>query len=186
MITGSYALSYYTQPRMTRDIDLVIECRGHDALGIAALFRADYYVSDEDVARALRETGMFNVLHLEAVVKLDFIVRKDSPFRAHEFARRQRVMLPGFEAWMVGREDLIASKSLEITPSRDTSREFELMVAERYQRMPPAERVRLAAEMFDTARQLVLASFPADLAPRDVRRLLCRRFYGELADQAFA
>ena len=68
----------------------------------------------------------------------------------------------------------------------DTSREIERMVAKRYAGMLPAERVRIAAEMFDAARQLALASFPADLAPRDVRRLLCRRFYGELADQAFA
>ena len=67
----------------------------------------------------------------------------------------------------------------------DTSREFELMVAKRYAAMPPAERVLIAAEMFDTARQLALASFPADLSPGDVRQQLCRRFYGELADRAF-
>ena len=110
MVTGSIALSYYAQPRMTRDVDLVVECSGRDAREIAALFRPDYYVSDEDVARALRDAAMFNILHLEAVVKLDFIVRKETPFRAHEFARRQRVPLPGFQVWMVGKEDLILSK----------------------------------------------------------------------------
>ena len=67
----------------------------------------------------------------------------------------------------------------------DTSREFDLMVAKRYAAMPPAERVLIAAEMFDTARQLVLASFPAGLSPAEVRRRLCRRFYGELAENAF-
>ena len=68
----------------------------------------------------------------------------------------------------------------------DTSREFELMVARRYRSMPPAERVRMAADMFDTARALVLASLPAGLAPDEVRRRLCRRLYGELAEKAFA
>lgn len=68
----------------------------------------------------------------------------------------------------------------------DTSREFELMVAERYAGMLPEERVRIAAEMFDTARQLVLASFPAGLSHDEVRRRLCRRFYGELAERAFS
>ena len=67
----------------------------------------------------------------------------------------------------------------------DTSREFELMVAQRYAAMSPAERVLIATEMFDTARQLALASFPADLSPGGVHRQLCRRFYGELADKAF-
>ena len=67
----------------------------------------------------------------------------------------------------------------------DTSREFELMVATRYAAMPPTERVLIAAEMFDTARQLALASFSAGLSPIEARRQLCRRFYGELADKAF-
>jgi hypothetical protein len=185
MVTGSIALSYYAQPRMTRDVDLVVECGGRDAREIAALFRPDYYVSDEDVTRALRDAAMFNILHLEAVVKLDFIVRKQTPFRAHEFARRQRVTLPGFQVWMVGEEDLIPDRWRSYSVN-DTSREFELMVAERYAGMLPEERVRIAAEMFDTARQLVLASFPTGLPPAEVRRRLCRRFYGELADSAFS
>lgn len=67
----------------------------------------------------------------------------------------------------------------------DTSREFELMVARRYRGMQPAERVRMAADMFDTARALALASLPAGLAPDEVRRRLCRRLYGELAEKAF-
>jgi hypothetical protein len=41
---------------------------------------------------------MFNVLHLGKVVKLDFIVRKDTPYRRREFERRKRVQMPGFEA----------------------------------------------------------------------------------------
>ena len=123
MVTGSIALSYYAQPRMTRDVDLVVECSGREAREIAALFRPEYYVSDEDVTRALRDAGMFNVLHLESVVKLDFIVRSQMPFRAHEFARRQRVALPGFLVWMVSKEDLILSKLAWAKPSRS---EFQL------------------------------------------------------------
>ena len=112
MLTGSLALSYYAQPRMTRDIDIVIELSGRDAASVASLFHPEYYVSQADVRRAIAEQGMFNVLHLEKVVKLDFIVRKDEPYRQHEFARRQRVELPGFQAWIVSREDLILSKLL--------------------------------------------------------------------------
>lgn len=118
MITGSIALSYYAQPRMTRDVDLVVECGGHAASEIVALFRPDYYVSDEDVARAMRDAAMFNILHLESVVKLDLIVRKQTPFRAHEFSRKQRVALPGFDVWMVGKEDLILSKLAWAKPTR--------------------------------------------------------------------
>lgn len=117
MVTGSIALSYYAEPRMTRDVDIVVECGSRDAQQIATLFRPDYYVSGEDVLRALREVTMFNILHLESVVKLDIIVRKDTPYRVNEFARKRQVSLPGFDVWMVSKEDLILSKLAWAKPS---------------------------------------------------------------------
>jgi len=110
MLTGSVALSYYAEPRMTRDVDLVVELENRDPGSVAALFAPDYYVSETDVAQAIAARTMFNVLHLAKVVKLDFIVRKDTPYRRREFEHRTRVQLPGFDAWIVGREDLILSK----------------------------------------------------------------------------
>lgn len=61
----------------------------------------------------------------------------------------------------------------------DTSDEVALLIAERYRRMSGAERIRIAAGMFDTARALILASEPAASA-EDRRRLLLRRLYPEL------
>jgi len=110
MLTGSVALSYYAEPRMTRDVDLVVELAGREPKSIAALFAPDYYVSEPDVERAMASHTMFNVLHLGKVVKLDLIVRKDTAYRRQEFARRRRVPMPGFEAWIVRKEDLILSK----------------------------------------------------------------------------
>jgi hypothetical protein len=57
MLTGSLALSYYAEPRMTRDIDLVVECAGRDPKRLAALFEPDYYVAEADVERALLAGG---------------------------------------------------------------------------------------------------------------------------------
>ena len=123
MLTGSIALSYYAQPRMTRDIDLVAELSGRDAKSVAALFAPDYYASEADIAGAIAGGGMFNVLHLVKLVKLDFIVRKDTPYRRHEFGRRRRVRMPGFEAWIVSREDLILSK---LAWAKDSGSEMQL------------------------------------------------------------
>lgn len=110
MLTGSMALAYYAEPRMTRDIDLVVELDRAAGERIVDAFAPDYYVSPEDAVRAVRDQGMFNALHLGHVVKVDFMVRKDDPYRRHEFERRCRVSMPGFEAWIVSREDLILSK----------------------------------------------------------------------------
>jgi hypothetical protein len=123
MLTGSVALSYYAEPRMTRDVDLVVELAGLDPLSVASLFAPDYYVSAEDVRRAIEARTMFNVLHLEKVVKLDLIVRKDTPYRRGEFERRSRVQLPGFQAWIVSREDLILSK---LAWAKDSRSELQL------------------------------------------------------------
>ncbi len=123
MLTGSIALSYFAQPRMTRDIDIVVELLGRDAKSVAALFAPDYYVAETDIGTAIATRGMFNVLHLDQVVKVDFIVRKDARYRRHEFGRRQRVRMPGFEAWVVSREDLILSK---LAWAKDSGSELQI------------------------------------------------------------
>ncbi len=44
MLTGSFALNYYAEPRMTRDIDIVVALEPKDADSVVALFENDYYV----------------------------------------------------------------------------------------------------------------------------------------------
>ncbi len=51
MVTGSIATNYYALPRMTRDIDIVVELSSRDADRICALFEGDFYV-DRDAVRA--------------------------------------------------------------------------------------------------------------------------------------
>jgi hypothetical protein len=68
----------------------------------------------------------------------------------------------------------------------DTSPEIERMVRERFRAMTPQERFAIGCQMFETARAIVMASFPPGLAPAQVRWLLCERFYGEnLAREAY-
>ncbi len=45
MLTGSMAMNYYAEPRMTRDIDIVMALTGQDADRISDLFSADYYLA---------------------------------------------------------------------------------------------------------------------------------------------
>ena len=122
MLTGSLAMNYYATPRMTRDVDLVVAAESTDAGRLAALFEPDYYVPEEELARTIRERGMFNLLHIESSVKVDIVIRKDDPFRRGEFARRARVTLSGVDAWIVGKEDLILSK---LVWARDAESELQ-------------------------------------------------------------
>lgn len=112
MLTGSYALAYYTTPRMTRDLDLVVALTNRDVGSMISIFSADFYVDEDDVRVAVQTRRMFNLMHLESGIKLDFIIRKTSEYRQVEFARRQRVDLGGVPLWIASREDLILSKLL--------------------------------------------------------------------------
>ena len=110
MLTGSMAMNYYAQPRMTRDIDVVIELASHDVERVAALFRPDYYVSEENIRESLAHESIFNLIHHESVIKVDCIVRKGSEYRQTEFARRRQVSIGDFSTYIVSKEDLIISK----------------------------------------------------------------------------
>lgn len=117
MLTGSVAMSVYVEPRMTRDIDIVVELAAGDARRMTDLFSPDYYVSDEAVRSAISERGLFNLFHFTKLIKVDLIVRKDDEFQRHEFARRQRHDLGGIPVWVIGKEDLILAKLVWAAPS---------------------------------------------------------------------
>jgi hypothetical protein len=110
MLTGSMAMNYYAQPRMTRDIDVVIAIASDDVDRVAALFRPDYYVSEENIRESLARESSFNLIHQESVIKVDCIIRKSSEYRRLEFERRQKISIRDFTTFIVNKEDLIISK----------------------------------------------------------------------------
>lgn len=123
MITGSIASSFYTVPRMTRDIDIVVEIRQENAEKLVDIFQKDFYVDIEAVRVAIQTHGMFNIIHNQQVIKVDLIVRKDDPYRKLEFDRRQQVEMDGTVVWIVSPEDLILSK---LFWAKDTFSEMQL------------------------------------------------------------
>ena len=123
MITGSVAMSFYAMPRMTRDIDIVIELRRDDALRLADIFKKDFYVDMEMISEAIRDVGMFNMIHDQTGVKIDFVVRKSERYRKIEFDRRRKIVVQGRELWLVSQEDLILSK---LCWAKDSQSEIQL------------------------------------------------------------
>jgi hypothetical protein len=110
MLTGSMAVNYYAVPRMTRDIDVVVELSPADADRLYDAFRDDFYAERDAVRRAVAEQGMFNLIHSASVIKVDFVVRKESEYRREEFSRRRRLRVEDQDLSIVTAEDLIISK----------------------------------------------------------------------------
>jgi len=110
MVTGSMAVNYYAVPRMTRDIDVVVELSPQDTDRICNIFQNDFYIDREAVQRSIEEKGMFNIIHNALIIKVDFVVRKESDYRLTEFSRKRRVSVEGQDVFIVAPEDLIISK----------------------------------------------------------------------------
>ena len=112
MISGSIAANYYTVPRMTRDIDIVIELKPDDVDKFVRLFEGDFYVSREMIKDEICREGMFNLIHNQYVFKIDFIIKKSSAYQQAAFSRRKQVLIQKSPMWFISPEDLIISKLL--------------------------------------------------------------------------
>lgn len=123
MITGSTAANFYAVPRMTRDIDIVVEMSERDIGKFILAFEGDHYLEPETVRDAVKNRGMFNLINDRYVIKVDFVVRKDTPYRRKEFSRRKKISVDGQDLYVVAPEDLILSK---LEWAKDSNSEVQL------------------------------------------------------------
>ena len=123
MLTGSFAMNYYAEPRMTRDIDMVVALEPKDSDLVVRMFEPEYYVPKDAVRRAIANEGQFNIIHTQGIIKVDFIVRKSEEYRRLEFDRRREVEVEDMKIWIVSKEDLIISK---LYWARDSHSELQL------------------------------------------------------------
>ncbi|MDX6557005.1 MAG: hypothetical protein QOF72_54 [Blastocatellia bacterium] len=123
MLTGSVAMNYYANPRMTRDIDVVVALQHKDIDTIMASFEDDYYLDRNAVTRAIGNQSLFNLIHNQSIIKVDFIIKKSTEYRSLEFERRNEVEIRDVRVCIVSKEDLIISK---LSWARDSHSEFQL------------------------------------------------------------
>ena len=123
MVSGSMAANYYTVPRMTRDIDIVVELKEADVDKFTDLFAGDFYLDKQMVKKEVSRQGMFNLIHTQFVIKIDFILKESSPYQDAAFYRKREVSIENSTMWFVSPEDLIISK---LNWAKDSHSEFQL------------------------------------------------------------
>ena len=64
----------------------------------------------------------------------------------------------------------------------DTDPQVAELVRQRLLERSGAERIMMASGMFDTAKAMVLASFPEGLTDVEIKGRLCERLYGDEVD----
>ncbi|QOI96652.1 MAG: nucleotidyl transferase AbiEii/AbiGii toxin family protein [Flammeovirgaceae bacterium] len=114
MVSGSIALLAYSTARVTRDIDVVIELDAASLDLFCEIFKDNFFIHRPSIEEEVQRRGMFNVIDNRSGFKIDFVLKKNSPYRKTEFERRVRKKLFGHEAWIVSAEDLILSKLIWI------------------------------------------------------------------------
>jgi hypothetical protein len=123
MLSGSTAMNFYARPRMTRDLDLVVELGAADVERMVSLFQEDFSIDEQEIREALARQSLFNLVHYDTVVKVDCIIRKRAAYRQEEFKRKRAIEVEGQRIWVVSPEDLILSK---LHWARDSLSELQL------------------------------------------------------------
>jgi len=114
MIGGSQAAIYYGEPRLTRDIDVVVALRPeHLPLLLREFPAGAFYLDEQAAGEAVRTSGQFNIIHPGSGLKIDVYVNPDTPYDRTRLARRRRLPLqPSVSANFASAEDVILYKLL--------------------------------------------------------------------------
>jgi len=112
LITGSVASMAYGEPRLTNDIDIVAEIHETHVPELMAAFPQDeFYVSEQMIRQAILQHAQFNIIHPTSGLKVDIMIKEDTPFDHSRFERMRR-MFPAesYQANFASPEDVIIKK----------------------------------------------------------------------------
>ena len=114
MVTGSAASMAYGIPRMTLDIDLVLQLTTAQTALLPGAFPPEtFYCPPREVIGVETERasrGHFNVIHMETGFKADFYPAGNDPLHRWGMARRRRVEMFGEPVMLAPPEYVIVRK----------------------------------------------------------------------------
>jgi len=114
MITGSVAGIVYGEPRMTHDIDLVLELAYEDAEPFTTAFPIEtFYCPPIEVVKielGRNYRGHFNLIHHETGFKADIYLSGRDPLHVWALNNRKKIELEGEYVWLAPVEYVILRK----------------------------------------------------------------------------
>jgi len=99
LVTGSVAAMAYGEPRLTNDIDLILEIGTRDLDSLAETFpEAAYYLPPADIILselARSQRGHFNIIHQETMLKADVYLIGTDPLHHWAFQNARFMAIDG-------------------------------------------------------------------------------------------
>jgi hypothetical protein len=111
-LVGSLAAMYYSRPRFTNDIDLVVKLKAKQAADFEKHFDVEEYYCPphEVISDEILRGGSFNLIHQGSGFKVDLVMLKTA-FDESEFARRRKEnLLPDLDVYIASPEDVLIKK----------------------------------------------------------------------------
>jgi len=112
-VVGSTASTIYGEPRLTNDIDVVLDLQPQDVESFCSEFpEAEFYLSRAAVESAVRKRFQFNIIHPSSGFKIDCILAGDNAFDQSQLRRAVRLPWEGgaFAVRFAAPEDVIIKK----------------------------------------------------------------------------
>ena len=112
LVTGSVVTIFFGEPRVTNDIDIVVDLPQERIKAFRDEFPEDeFYLSESAIRDAVMASGQFNIIHPGSGLKVDVMIPQDTPFNRSRFARSIRVKPDrDFDAAFASIEDVIIKK----------------------------------------------------------------------------
>jgi hypothetical protein len=113
MVVGGFAAIFYGEPRLTLDVDIVVDMKWEHIDPLVAAFPIpDYYVSEEGVRDSLQRCYPFNVIQPTTGAKVDLVPLPRDVFTFEAFQRRKRMAYDeaGHSATFITPEDIVVAK----------------------------------------------------------------------------
>nr|HID12709.1 hypothetical protein [Anaerolineae bacterium] len=113
MVVGGFAAIFYGEPRLTLDVDILVDMKWHHVAPFVAAFPIpDYYASEEGIHDSLQRCYPFNVIQPSTGAKVDLVPLPHDPFTRAVFRRRQRLEYDeaGHTAVFITPEDIVVAK----------------------------------------------------------------------------
>lgn len=113
MVVGGFAAILYGEPRLTIDVDVLVDMQPRQVKAFVATFPpSDYYVSEEAVHDSLQRRTPFNVIQPRTGAKVDLVPLPPDPFSRVAFGHRRELVYDatGNTASFITAEDIVVSK----------------------------------------------------------------------------